>query len=219
MLGQIANYCPIISRNTIVKNSTSISSIWQSIRLHYGFQSTGGHFLDFNNIHLEANERPDDLYQRLASLIEDNLLRANGNIQQHGEAPEVEEELSPPLKYMLVLTWLRFIHRELPNLVKQRYGTELRSQTLASLKPEISQALGSLLDEIHSAADAKVLRASLKESHLTDPRSVQVVDPGVQTNIASSANKQVARTNISWVHVNTDLKMTDNIKQSQTVSV
>jgi hypothetical protein len=58
MLGQIANYCPIISRNPIVKNSTSISSIWQSIRLRYGFQSTGGHFLDFNNIHLEAKERP-----------------------------------------------------------------------------------------------------------------------------------------------------------------
>ncbi|CAG2186669.1 unnamed protein product [Mytilus edulis] len=50
MLGQIANYCPIISRNTIIKNSTSINSIWQSIRLHYGFQSTGGHFLDFNSI-------------------------------------------------------------------------------------------------------------------------------------------------------------------------
>ena len=28
MLGQIANYCPVISRNTIVKNSTSKSSIW-----------------------------------------------------------------------------------------------------------------------------------------------------------------------------------------------
>ena len=53
MLGQIANYCPVISRSTIVKNSTSIKSIWQSIRSHYGFQSTGGHFLDFNNIHLE----------------------------------------------------------------------------------------------------------------------------------------------------------------------
>jgi hypothetical protein len=78
-------------------------------------------------------------------------LRANGNIQHHGEAPEV------------VLTWLRLIHRELPHLVKQRYGTELRSQTLASLKAEISQTLDSLLDEIHSAADAKALRASLKD--------------------------------------------------------
>ena len=35
---------------------------------------------------------------------------------------------------------------------------ELRSRTLASLKPEISQALDSLLDEIRSAEDTKVMR-------------------------------------------------------------
>ena len=163
MLGQIANYCPVISRNTIIKNSTSINNIWQSIRLHFGFQSTGGHFLDFNNIHLEANERPEDLYQRLASFVEDNLLHAGGNISHHGEIPEADEELSPSLENFIVLTWLRLIHRDLPNLVKQRYGTDLRSQTLASLKPEISLALDSLLDEIHTATDSKILRASLKD--------------------------------------------------------
>ena len=65
MLGQIANYCPIIVRNTIVKNSTSIRGIWHAIRAHYGFQSTGAHFLDFNDIRLEPDERPEDLYQRL----------------------------------------------------------------------------------------------------------------------------------------------------------
>lgn len=44
LLGQIANYCPTISRNTIVKNSTSIDQIWQTIRLHYWFQTTGTPF-------------------------------------------------------------------------------------------------------------------------------------------------------------------------------
>ena len=47
MLGQIANYCPIISRNSIVKNSTSLDCIWQTIRLHFGLQSTGAQFIDF----------------------------------------------------------------------------------------------------------------------------------------------------------------------------
>jgi len=28
MRGQIANYCPVISRNTLLKNSTSIQSVW-----------------------------------------------------------------------------------------------------------------------------------------------------------------------------------------------
>ena len=58
-----------------------------------------------------------------------------------------------------MLTWLRLIHPELPCLVKQRYGTELRCRTLASIKPEISQALDSLVEEVRSAADVKVLRS------------------------------------------------------------
>ena len=69
LLGQIANFCPIISRNTIVKNSTSLESIWQSTRLHFGFQTTGAHFIDFDNIHLEPDERPEDLFQRLMALV------------------------------------------------------------------------------------------------------------------------------------------------------
>ena len=31
MLGQIANFCPVVACNTIVKNSTSMQSIWQAI--------------------------------------------------------------------------------------------------------------------------------------------------------------------------------------------
>lgn len=65
MLGQIANFCPVISRATIIKKSTSMDNIWQMIRLHFGFQSTGAHFIDFAEIHREHEERPEDLYQRL----------------------------------------------------------------------------------------------------------------------------------------------------------
>ena len=74
MLGQIANYCPVISRNTIVKNSTSLSTIWQTIRLHYGFQSTGSHFVDFVDIHLQPDERPEDLYQTTGCLCRRQLV-------------------------------------------------------------------------------------------------------------------------------------------------
>ena len=46
MLGQIANYATIISRNSIVKNSSSLNDIWIKIREHYGFQTNGSRFLD-----------------------------------------------------------------------------------------------------------------------------------------------------------------------------
>ena len=133
MLGQIANYCPIISRNTIIKNSTSVDSIWQTIRLHYGFQSTGAHFIDFDSIRYEPGERPEDLYQRLNAFIEDNLLRKDMGITHYDETIDEDEELSPTVENMVVLTWLRLINPDLPKLVKQRYGTELRTRTLASI--------------------------------------------------------------------------------------
>ncbi len=160
MLGQVANYCPVISRNTIVKNSTSIGSIWQAIRTHYGFQSSGAHFLDFAEIKLEPHEKPEDLYQRLMAFVEDNLLLSDGGITHHGDAVTEDEDMSPSLENMIILTWLRLLHPSLPKLVKQRYGTELRSRTLASIKPEISQALGSLMDEVRDAEEAKVMRSA-----------------------------------------------------------
>ena len=77
MLGQIANFCPVISRSSIVKNSTSIRSVWQAIRAHYAFQSTSARFLDFSNIKREVDERPKDLFKHLVSFTEDNLWPRN----------------------------------------------------------------------------------------------------------------------------------------------
>ena len=68
--------------------------------------------------------------------------------------------MSPSLENFVILTWLRLIHPDLPKLVKQRYGTDLRSRTLASIKPEISQALDSLLDEVNMSESAKIMRTS-----------------------------------------------------------
>ena len=72
MLGQIADFCPVISRNSIVKHSTSLNDIWQKIRQHYGFLSTGAHFLDLASINLQPDEKPKDLFQRLMAFFEDN---------------------------------------------------------------------------------------------------------------------------------------------------
>ena len=134
MLGQIANFCPVVSRNTIVKNSTSLDSIWQAIRLHSGFQSTGAQFLDLADICLLPDERPEDLYQRLVAFVDDNLLTAECGIR-HMDEPPMDEEVTPSVQNFIVLMWLRLIHPTLPRLVKQRYGTELRSRTLASINP------------------------------------------------------------------------------------
>ena len=105
----------------------------------------------------------NNLYQRLISFTEDNLLSSEGSIRHHGAVPTEDEELTPTVENIIVLTWLRLIHADLPGLVKQRYGTELRSQTLASLKPEILLALDSLLNELEYSCDVKVLRSAYQQ--------------------------------------------------------
>ena len=95
------------------------------------------------------------------AFAEDNLLHAGGVITHHNTQINEDEELSPTAENFIVLTWLRLINPDLPRLVKQRYGTELRTRTLASIKPEISQALPSLLDEINNHENARIMRTAL----------------------------------------------------------
>ena len=93
------------------------------------------------------------------AFFDDILLTRTGGITHHGVVPNVDEDMTPTWENTVVL-WLQMIHPGLPLVVKQRYGTELRNQSLASLKPEISIALGSLLDELRSIEDSKVMRSA-----------------------------------------------------------
>ena len=79
--------------------------------------------------------------QRLMSNIEDKLRIAYGHVTHHGEAVAHDEEKCRTFENMIVLTWLRQADRDLSNLVKQRYVTELRSRSLTSIKSVLSQAL------------------------------------------------------------------------------
>ena len=63
-----------------------------------------------------------------------------------------DEDMTPALENIIIVVWLQLIHQ----LVKQKYGSELCNKTLATLKPEISIALSSLLDNLCCIEDTKV---------------------------------------------------------------
>ena len=127
------------------------------------------------------------------SFIDDSLLKANDNIQHHGESPTLEN--------MIVLSWLRLIHTDLLALVKQRYGTELRSKTLASLKQEVLQALDSLLEEIESTNEAKILRTAFQRPNQRDTTKV-ARHKGMQKScpLCKQAKRPHSQTSLVSVH-------------------
>ena len=67
MLGYISQFVPHYLATDIVNNSTSMESIWNTIRQYYGFQHSEVNFIKFASIKWEGmgSERPERLYRRL----------------------------------------------------------------------------------------------------------------------------------------------------------
>jgi len=178
MLGQIANYCTVIARHQIVNESTCLDDIWTLIRGHFGFNVTGSRYLDLSSIRLLPGEKPADLYQRIVSFFTDNLFTRSSKLRHKGKLATSDEKLSVSLQNTIVVLWLEKLHPGLPGLVKQRYGTDLRNNTLASLKPEIAQALDALLDELRSSEDSRVMRLHpTRSNNYPQQRSTQLHPP------------------------------------------
>ena len=143
MLEFIANYCPTSIHDAIVGESTSIEAVWKTIRNHYGFHYEGCKLLDIGDIKFEENECPEELYGRLMKSVRDNMVDGETAISHTRH-----ESFSPTLESLVVLMWLNLIDKDLPQLVKRRFKTALRTHTLASLKPSISQAMHMLREEL-----------------------------------------------------------------------
>ena len=94
----------------------------------------------------------------------DNLLKPTDGISHLNVAEPPLEQLSPTLLNYLVTLWLNTINTALPALVKQRYSTELRGKTLASIREEISESLNALLGEI-TGENAAIARSSFRNGN------------------------------------------------------
>ena len=149
MLEQIANYCPNVPRNNIVKDCGSLAEVFQTIRQFYNKQQSGGLLNDVWNIHREADETPQALYARIKQQYDDNLLTTDGLTHVGGKADE-DEEMSPTLLNTVILHWLQTLHPGLRDLVTNRFVTQLRDQTYAAILPEISKTVDSLLEDLNN---------------------------------------------------------------------
>ena len=86
MLGFVAVNTPILSRRQIVHESTSLEWVFNEIREYFGFQVTGARWLDFESITLKPDERPQALYQRLNSFVDENLRKRGSPLLHKGQA-------------------------------------------------------------------------------------------------------------------------------------
>ena len=161
LLDQVANYCPYVPRPDITKDCRSMKEVWSTIRQFYGKGLSGASLNDVWNVRRELDEPPQVLYARMKQLYLDNLLTTDGLQHVDGKVLE-DEEMSPTLLNTIVLHWLNTLHPNLRDVVTQRFITQLRDHTYASILPEISRSIVSLLDEVSNPVS--VHRASYSNS-------------------------------------------------------
>ena len=161
LLGTIAGYAPVISRQFITQEALGLAEIWHRLRIHYGFRKSGALILDLPSVHLEEGESYESLWERLHAFTMDNLLQPSDGLQHLHDVSPAREEMSPTLLNTTVVLWLRAIHPSLPALVKQRYSTELRGKTIATLREDISESLDSLVAELQGESAASIARSSV----------------------------------------------------------
>ena len=95
-------------------------------------------------------------------------------LTHHEEEVYDDEDMSPTLENLVVLLWLKLIHPDLPRLVKWQFGTELRRQTLASLRCEISQCLPSLLAKVNGTNEPAICLSRPTQSHKPSTRECPI---------------------------------------------
>ena len=161
LLGTIASYAPVISRQFIMEEAKSLDDIWSRLRIFYGFRKSGALVLDLPTISLEEGESYEALWERYHAFLMDSLIRPADGLSHMGTAAkDVQTEvMSPTLLNVAVVLWLKSIHPALPALIKQKFTTELRNRTLITLREEISESLESMLAELNGET-AAIARSS-----------------------------------------------------------
>ena len=148
LLGSVATFAPVISCTYITEQATSLEQIFNRLRGHYGFRVTGGKILELAQFSLLPTESYETLWERISSFIETNLLKASSDIKHLGKEVDNDEVITPTLQNISVVLWLKAINTDLPNMIKQRFATQLRNETLYSLREEISESIQAVLAEM-----------------------------------------------------------------------
>ena len=109
---------------------------------------TGGRILELAQFSLNSNESHECLWERLSAFVDDNMLKKSSGIKHLGDKIVVDEVQSATLQNITVVLWLKAIHADLPLMIKRRFATELKSNTLYSIREEISDSLPSVLADM-----------------------------------------------------------------------
>ena len=149
--------------NTVIRHSTSIKSIYNTLRADYDLKAKGVHFFQILSLKYDGEKNtPISFYNQYRSLIINNLSKAGETIKYKGNQVLTEDEkMSPMLEDLILLNVLREIDPRLPAFVKVHYNHKMQStDKIMDMKSDMMVNIGSFLQQL----DSEEQNYSLKEA-------------------------------------------------------
>ena len=170
MLTKIASYAPKSIVREITRRTRSLADVWNIARDWAGIQSTGSKHLDYYKVKRsylrdDKEETKQEFFYRLRDAMEDTLIRTGDNITDDGAVVNIDEDMTPTVKSLVVLDWLDAIKGPaLVEHVHRVYAKELESCTLASLQTRLWKNMDSLVRECEAEDEpGKAYRAQARD--------------------------------------------------------
>lgn len=179
MLSYIASYVPVFIREDIVRNSTSLDSVFKIIRNYYSIKRSETNFMKYLQIVWEPNERPERLYQRLRFHLQSNLLRADDGMLHNGKVVTVDEVMSPTVERLIVLRWMELIHSKLQPMVARTFAYDCQRMSSKDLQPMIRDGLDGLLEQLKTEETMSSANA-IRTDYNSRPRPPREFKPNNQ---------------------------------------
>ena len=153
VLSIIGKCVPEGQYSSVVRHSTSLQWIYDSLRTDFDIQKKGIHFFNILDIKYDGSKMtPISFYNQYRTLIVNNLGK-NGDIikYKNNEALAGDEKMTPMLEDVLLLNVIHEIDPRLPAFIKTHYNHKMRrDDRLMDFKADIMVNINSFLEQLNS---------------------------------------------------------------------
>ena len=140
--------------NSVVRHSTSLQWIYDTIRSDYNIQTKGIHFLNVIDLNYDSEiHTPVSFYNEYRTLVVNNLARAGDVLKyKNNENLENDEKMSPMIEDLVLLNVISKIDSKLPAYVKRYYNHKMNNdERLMDFKSDILVNIPSFISNIENS--------------------------------------------------------------------
>ena len=170
--------------NSVIRHSTSLQWIYNTLRCDYDIQQKGIHFFNILDLKYDSQSMtPVSFYNQYRTLISNNLAKTGDTIKYRGNLQLTEDEkMTPMLEDLVMMNVLSLIDPRLPAFIRSHYNHKMKDdEKLMDFKADILVNIPSFLETIEvneqncsiKGGDLCTLNAFKQKSRQQTPRSRQ----------------------------------------------